>query len=495
MLALVFGALTMGQALATQSPTALRDGTELLERLPANIDAAFSVTDAARLRQGPAGAAVQRWISELNALEGTRRGWSLLADRLDVEQGVAFDGLLGGQAVLALARREAGAPIDWLVLAAVDSAMDVRVVRRTRAVPRRIVHGRAVLGLEEESFLLSTLPPLVDGRSVLALAPAGAEWLLVRTLAVSAGRTSGLGVQWLDTMPTDAVVRGFWRPLGQGGTLWPWFWQKPEQAQPLTLWATVLDKHVEVGIGPLQRPNLLDQRSASIAEPPPLAEGVLFDLAAPSSTIVNAVLDRVGLAGLVPEGLQPGGDAGELIVRRGTGKGVELGARLAVAPHEHAGSKPDVSAPATGRVRVRPLQETRAASDIFGPRPEVAWTLLERRPDERELVLAVTAGTGQAVSPPAKNQPTESHDSPAIAIVLEAVRQAPPPSSAVRGSARPWALWQRMQAMPAQNGADTPTPGQEGQEVVSLWALFETARWHVETSPGPIRGRIILEMR
>lgn len=490
MLAFAALGLLAGRLLAQDAG---RVGPELLDRLPADVAGAFSFSNAAQWRQGPAGDAVGRWMTDLNALEGTRRAWGLLAERLDTDRGVAFDSLLGGQAVLALARKEPDAPLDWLVLAAVESALDVRIVRRTRAVPRKIVFGRAVLGLEEESFLLSTLPPMADGRSVLVLAPAGAEWLLARTLAVSAGRTPALGVGWLREMPADAMVRGFWKPQGEGGTLWPWLWPTPERAHTLAIWATVRDKQIEIGIGPMRPPEPPRNTPARPLLPPEADEGVLLDVAGPSSAIVSGILDRAGLAGLVPEDLRVGPQAGELIVRRGAGRGVELGARLAVTEDGYEPSQTQAPLPMTGRVNLRPLTETPAATTVFGPRPEMAWTLLDRRAGVRELVVAVTAGGRVPDAPDLETPGIEPAQGPALAIVLDAIVRAHPTPMGVRGMARPWALWALMQG-PEQAAAE-PQANVGGRGVVSLLALFESAGWHFEADPGPVRGRVVLDLR
>lgn len=499
MLALAAWCHLTGQLLASDTLEWHRGGSDLLERLPADLEAAFSISNAKDLRQGPAGESVQRWMGELNALEGTRRAWALLARRLGVEQGDAFDSLLGGQAVVALARKEAGAPLDWLVLAAVESAMDVRVVRRTRAVPRKIVYGRAVLGLEEESFLLATLPPMGDGRSVLVFAPAGAEWLLVRTLAVSAGRSPALDVRWRAHVPEGANIHGFWRPQSEGDALSPWFWSADEAAHPLSIWANIAGKRVEVGIAPLDPINDSDNPRATDppttrSEPTLPASDVLLDIAGPSSAIVSGVLERAGLTGIVPADVQVSRGAGELIVRRGEGLYAQVGARLSVRNVAQAGDKPRTNGPLIGQVRVRPLMETPAAKTVFGPRPEMAWTLLDRNGNGRELVVAVTAG---ATQPEASSMPPGAipEAGMALAIVLDAVDRAPPLAVAFRGEAMPRALWELLQGTGDMDAPATPPGGLEGGRVGSLWALVERANWQVETTQGLVQGRLVLELR
>ena len=495
-LVLIVLAGTLGTAWSARAADWHED--ELIERLPAEVRGAFSFENAADLRTSGVGRAITAWMAEYNALERTRRAWTLFAQRLGVSEAEAFDGLLGGSAVLAFAHREAQLEPDWIVLAAVDNAMDVRMVRRTRAVPRRNVYGRSVLGLEEESFLLAILPPLPDGRSVMALAPSGAEWLLVRTLAVSAGRADGLAHDALHGAPTDAVVRGFWKPNGNEPSrralaFEPWLWGPEEAMHDLSIWAVARGREIEIGLSPM------GTQSAAAPKPDAATEGVLLDVVGPGEAIVQGVLEPAGLIGLVPEALAVSRDTGELVVRQGP-TGVDLGARLPITL-ESASHTGDGQAANARVVRVRDLAETPGSRAIFGPRPEMASTLLRLQPLRPELVVAVTAGPewSEAVPPkpdPAPLDPQEAatgdraaRQPQAVAIVLEAADRPSPHSAGLHGSARPYALWKllRSTVVPESAGA--------GPGIASLAGLVERARWAIETSAGKAHGKIVLELR
>lgn len=462
-------------------------GTELLERLPHDVVGAFSVDNASILRQSEVGNAVSHWMEQHDALAASRRAWGLFAKRLGVSEVKAFDDLLGGRAVLAFGQRDSHPSLDWMVLTAVDSAMDVRLLRRTQAVPRRIVHQRAVFQLEEEAFFVSTLPPLADGRSVLALAPAGAEWLLTQTLAVSAGKDEPLSADVLKLAPTDAVMRGFWQPQGAGGLFGDierCLWDQHEPMHAMALWATANGHTVEIGVSPT------DGKAKPGPRPPRMADGVMLDVTGPGEAIVAGVLERAGLTGLVPDGLTVSREIGELIVRHGP-EGVDLGARL---PLETPGAQTaiPIGQPSAdlGQVRIRELAETEASRAIFGPDALMAWTVLNRVERPAELVVALTAGPTAANPPPPPDQQPRAQ---AVEIVIEALDRQSPTTVGLHGSACPYELWSLLQST-----HEPPEPRRAQGKIdgfASVSALFERARWAVEKASGRVRGRIVLDLR
>lgn len=461
-------------------------GTELLERLPNGVVGAFSIDNATKLRESELGDALTNWMEQHDAMAASRRAWGLFARRLGMGEADAFDQLLGGQAVLAFGQQHERASTGWIVLAAVDPEMDVLMRRRTRAVPKKIVHGRAVFRLEEESFLLASLPSLVDGRSVLALAPASSEWLLEQALAVSSGKDEPLASNVLKLAPTDAVVRGFWKPQGASGFFGDverWLWGMHEPMHALAIWATAEGTTFEIGLSP------------TTGEPEPLpnpaaaAGGVLLDVTGPGEAIVAGVLERAGLTALIPEGLTASRDTGELVVRRGP-EGVDLGARLPVTTAGSMAATPAGHPSADrGQVRVRELSETPASRAIFGAKAEMAWTVLRHEGKADELVVAVTAGPN-ASPPPGRGEPPRAN---AVAIVIEAVTRPSPETIGLHGSAFPYELWLLLQSTIEP---PNPRPGQNGiGGFVSISTLVERARWAVEKASGRVRGRIVLDLR
>lgn len=478
-------------ALALLGPRVVRAGdalgTELLERLPHDVVGAFSVDNASKLRQSAVGTAVLHWMEEHDALAKSRRAWGLFAKRLGVSEVEAFDGLLGGRAVLAFGQRDGHASLDWIVLTAVDSAMDVRMLRRTQAVPRKIVHNRAVFQLEEEAFFVATLPPLADGRSVLALAPAGAERLLIQTLAVSAGKDEPLSADVLKLAPTDAVMRGFWQPQGAGGLFGDierCLWDQHEPMHAMALWASANGSTVEIGVSPTVGEAKPGPR------PPRMADGVLLDVTGPGEAIVAGVLERAGLTGLVPDGLTVSRETGELVVRRGP-EGVDLGARLPLStPGARAVIPIGQPSADLGQVRIRELAETEASRAIFGPDALMAWTVLNRVERPAELVVALTAGPIAATPPP---PPDKQPRAQAVEIVIEALDRSSPTTVGLHGSACPYELWSLLQST-----IEPPDPWLAHSKTggfASLSALFERARWAVEKASGHVRGRIVLDLR
>jgi hypothetical protein len=457
-------------------------GEELFSRLPLSISGAFSFEDATALRTSEVGESIRHWMTEHDALAETRRAWSLLSERLGVSGVDAFDGLLGGSTVIAFDQRDGEERIDWIVLAAVDTAMDVRLLQRTRAVPRKLAYGRAVLGLEEESFLLATLPPLRDGRSVLVLAPSKAEWLLLRTLAVSAGKAEPVDAGVLRTAPTDAVVRGYWEPSGAAGLfgdIEAWFWGPTDQMQRVAVWARTDAASIEIGLSPTEG------RKAAELQPVAPTEGVLLDVVGPGTAIVSSVLERAGLTGIVPEGLLVTRRTGELVVRRGP-DGIDLGARLPLQePVAHAVGMAEPPMGEAGQVRLRSLSETRSSRAIFGPKPQLAWTLLTKDPGRAKLLVAVAAGRTRSFAEDQDPKPVAVH------IVGQAIDRPSPKTPGVHGAARPHEIWGLLSAI-TREGKE---PRDANAGISSVLALLDQASWAVEVAPDAVRGRIVLELR
>ncbi|MEQ8843218.1 MAG: hypothetical protein RIB58_00040 [Phycisphaerales bacterium] len=481
-LSLLVLALLVRGAAASLPQQSHRD--ELLQRLPASVDGALSIENAAALRNEEAGRAIVQWMRLYQALPQTQRAWGLLADRLGLSAEEAFDRILGGSAVLAFSQHEVDAPAEWIILAAVDARVSALLVRRTGAVPRQIVHGRNVLGLEEESFLLSNLAPLADGRQVLAIAPAGSRRLLSETLEAAADKAPALPEALLGSAPPEATVRGFWRPSAAdhppgsiAAELRRWLWRDFEPGRALACWASFHGSGVAIEFG-----SAWAEGSPDRLPPAPAAEGVLLDIIAPGDAIVAGVLERTGLLALVPKGLTATEHTGELIVRR-SGEGVDLGARLPIEPGEASTALSGPTTPGTRLVRVRDLTETPSSRVIFGSSPAQAWAIVDRPPQGVELVFAVVGGAGAA-------RPTQP-EARAVAIVLEAADRAGPSTPGMSGTARPHELWQllRSTVVPERDQA-AEQPG-----FASLAALVDRARWTIRAEPAGVDGRVVLELR
>ncbi|MEO1277510.1 MAG: hypothetical protein AAFV77_00950, partial [Planctomycetota bacterium] len=467
---------------------------DLLERLPQGVSFAIAVDGSAEQRDGEAARAFIDWMAERDAMPLTRRAWGLLAKRVDLSEPELFDRLLGTAAALGIAQPSDDRDAGWIVLAEVDDSFQDRLLQRARAVPRKLVHGRTVFGLEEETFLVAALPTQHKDAGVLAIAPAEASWLLEQTLAAATGKQPALSKRfWPERGNTFA--RGFWRPDAErsdGGSftqdITRWIVGRDESAAPITFAVDVRGSELDVSIA------RASTSLRSLAAPAEASEGVLLDVVGPSATIVSGVLDLAGLRGLVPEGMVVTAGIGELVVREGPG-GADLGARLPISPESAMAVAGAPTTPATQLVHIRDLSETPSSRAIFGRSPALAWTMLNGKSQEYEFVAAVTAGrrTDALPSAPVGNRGEERPRAKAVAIVLEAADRPSPTSDGVHGSARPRQLWEALGSVERDANGDGEAGETQGG-LASVASLFERARWSIDRTDNRVRGRIIVEL-
>ena len=478
-------AATAGTVSGTTSQNV--DRPDLLELLPDGVMFAVAVDDASKLRKAEAGRSILSWAQEHGALPQTRRAWGLLAERMGIDEPGVFDRLLGRATVLGIAPHRDDEPLAWIVLAEVEQAFHDRLVRRSRAVPRRVVHGRTIFGLEEESFLLASLPPTRNGLIVVAIAPSPANWLLEQTLK-KADETRAATPRERAHPVQRSAVRGFWKPSPRRAMattsavdLLDWF-GGTAQLEPIRYTIDVRGRTLNLVVGEVMSDQGLAPASASVADV------VLLDVVGPGNAIMSGVLERAGLRGLVPSDMDVTGGTGELVVRR-AGEGVDLGARLPIARPTSIAETIAVDAPDSQVVHIRDLSETPSARRVFGPRPAMAWTTLNGNEHAYELVVAVTAGAATAEAPASLREAPNPNRSPAksVAIVLEAAARPSPRSSGVHGSANPRALGTILRSIEEESD-------NSGPEFASLAFLFARARWAIDASGDAVFGRIVLDL-
>ncbi|MGD1915012.1 MAG: hypothetical protein ACFCBV_02325, partial [Phycisphaerales bacterium] len=227
---------------------------DLLERLPQGVSFAIAVDGAAERRDGEAARAFIDWMAEREAMPLTQRAWGLLANRVDLSEPELFDRLLGTAAARGIAQPSDDRDAGWIVLAEVDDSFQDRLLQRARAVPRKVVHGRTVFGLEEETFLVAALPSQRKDAGVLAMAPAEAGWILEQTLAAATGKQPALSKRFWPERG-NAFARGCWRPDAASSdgrsftqNITRWIVGRDESAAPITFAVDVRGSELDASI-------------------------------------------------------------------------------------------------------------------------------------------------------------------------------------------------------------------------------------------------------
>lgn len=456
----------------------------LLDRVPEGVGLVVEVRDAASLRTSPAGEAIEHWMRQTGAMAGTRQAWGLLADRVGLTTAQAFDRLLGARAVFALQAGEDGQAPSWLVLTVASPEATERLLRGARAVPRRVVHGRTVMGLEEESFLLAMLGSTENGGTVFALSPFASRGLLARTLAVSAGaarplwpdasraidRSTPFTVAWFDKrMLTDNASAVHASPPG-----------------PIVLAGRVRGLRIALeALSPAGRPaaEFVHAPWAGEAETAPgfgRSDGErdrpLMLVHGPTALALEPMLARTGLGSLVPLGLTLGDGPGQVQARERDGV-VTLTARLsapgtrdtsrAIAPGPDApwadAQTPDraaaeagaSAATSQGLVHLQTLADTPAARSLFGGRAEMAWTRLDEGGRSSLVVAVAPLGPGEGGGGLGS----------AADLLVRAAGEDRPAAGRFSGVVRGHTLWRRLAAAAGPGGWP------------SVLALVEEAQW------------------
>lgn len=176
----VLASLALGAAPALGM---LRGPLDILS-LPADVDAAFCISDAAAASREPSGQATRRMTEELAGHLGLPAAWDELWRTLDLPADRAIDRLLGRRVLVAFRWQDGSPDPEWVVLSLIDGETERRIRTRLRPAPRAIHAGQAILALEDGRFVLTTRVwerPAADGspqargdgrRALIMLAPA-----------------------------------------------------------------------------------------------------------------------------------------------------------------------------------------------------------------------------------------------------------------------------------------------------------------------------------
>lgn len=165
------------------------DAASAASIVPADVELFMVVDDAAAWRRGPGGKLLESGGRALAEAGDLARAWKGLAAALDMDEGRAFDELLGRRLVFAQrSAKDPAATSPWVVVSLVSNETEALLRRRLRPAPRRVERGITVLALEDGRFWLAT----TGGKhnATVMLAPAAAPELFDDMLA-----TLGRGIE------------------------------------------------------------------------------------------------------------------------------------------------------------------------------------------------------------------------------------------------------------------------------------------------------------
>jgi len=118
--------------------------------------------------------------------------WRALASELELEEGRAFERLLGTRVTLAARGLwEDEISPSWAVMLETDEATSARLRKALKATPRRIVGGRVTLALKGGQFQIAEIEHGAEASVTVMLAPTGEKGSIFREACESGAAGSG----------------------------------------------------------------------------------------------------------------------------------------------------------------------------------------------------------------------------------------------------------------------------------------------------------------
>lgn len=171
---------------------AIVDPWSVLDSMPADIDIAAMVENPARHLLSESGQASRSFLGSLGLMNKTKRAWSTLGELLESDADDAVETLMSGRVVLLVDSlfENSGNPLslmstadtNWVVMAEVDDAAFAKLRKKLKPVPREIVAGVPVYGIEQGRYALVMINGHDGGLGRVMLSPKGGRALLERSL-------------------------------------------------------------------------------------------------------------------------------------------------------------------------------------------------------------------------------------------------------------------------------------------------------------------------
>ncbi len=209
-----------GATLQTDEPPVV-DPWSVLDSMPADIDIAAMVENPAQQLLSESGQASRSFLRSLGVMSKTRQAWASLGELFGSDADGAVKALMSGRVVLLVdslfensdnpLALMSTADTNWVVMAEVDDDAFVNLRKKLKPVPREIVAGVPVYGIEQGRYALVMINGQEGGLGRVMLSPKGGRALLERTLETI--------VYQLKQSRVEPIVKGP-VPLWEQGRSW-----------------------------------------------------------------------------------------------------------------------------------------------------------------------------------------------------------------------------------------------------------------------------------
>ncbi len=186
----ILGALLAAAPAGARQPAT--PDLSLVGALPGDVDLVVAARGLRRLRETPAGQAVERLLASASSWARTKAAVASLAEVLGADVSNAPDRLVGEDALLAVrgsdGRRDR---VEHALISEIDQDTERLLRSRLNPTPRTVAEGAPVMTLENGAFLMSIGTERgPDGRTRLLCSPRGADGLFDDMLPLVAARTA-----------------------------------------------------------------------------------------------------------------------------------------------------------------------------------------------------------------------------------------------------------------------------------------------------------------
>ncbi len=174
------------------SPEVREDHWSIVDTFPADIDLVAVVDDPSEQLLSGAGRASRTMLGSIGMFNKTRRAWGALGDLFETDADGVVGALMSGRVVVLVdgVFDETSNPLkvmyaadtNWVVMGEVDTEVFEQLRKKLKPVPREIVDGVPIYGIESGRYSMVMLKGIDGSKSRVMLSPKSGRALLERAM-------------------------------------------------------------------------------------------------------------------------------------------------------------------------------------------------------------------------------------------------------------------------------------------------------------------------
>ncbi|MBO6513684.1 MAG: hypothetical protein JJ974_06955 [Phycisphaerales bacterium] len=176
----------------------------IIDAFPADIDLVAVVDDPSEQLMSGAGRASRNMLGQIGMFSKTRRAWGALGELFETDADGVVDALMSGRVVLLVdgliddtsnpLSLMYAADTNWVVMGELDAGIFDQLRKKLKPVPREIVAGIPIYGIESGRYSMVMLKGSEDQKPRVMLSPKSGRALLERAMgAIQKEHTGPIG--------------------------------------------------------------------------------------------------------------------------------------------------------------------------------------------------------------------------------------------------------------------------------------------------------------